>query len=488
MYKISTAEDIISLIEQIELKFQPQSWKYKGIDIWPIFRITLYYDLSLSITENDFNLKSISSKKIHRIVNSFISSTNSISEEASILFVSDGISYVNMGGKLYEKFCDPIIEILERHEKSWIKWDLTGDLKGDRKYKSCKIEGALDFRFLLSQVFPLGVNLNGLDSIMNELFDFVAKETENRVLWTVVKWKPRLKFIHSIVKWFSLKLRQLKPEHVLIVSYYNERAMAIIKACHDLGIRTADIQHGMQGSLHAAYGNWLNVPANGYNTLPDDFFVWSENEKNGLEKWTSDTLNKIIIGGNLFEEKWYEHKDEMVKKSDDLVEKMVKKMKASKTILFTLQYGIVYQEDIWEFIKNTQEEFNWLIRLHPVMEASKIKKKMVDRFKKMNIYNFEIELSSSLPLYSVLRCINAHVTHSSSSILEAINFGQKTLLIDYFGYENYIDQVSLGHAFFSSDNTERLLILRKILNEQYKNMTERKNSSSSNIILNYFGN
>jgi hypothetical protein len=266
------------------------------------------------------------------------------------------------------------------------------------------------------------------DKFLIELCEFINSKTQS-VSWNSNTVQKKIKSICKMVVWYKKQLNPGKTKMALLVSFYSDRGMALIKACKDLGIKTADIQHGIQGELHAAYGNWLNVPTNGYNTMPDTFLVWSETEAKA-------NRNSIIIG-NVFESKWYSN-DEFVTSFDQEILTISKKLIADKNILFTVQYGIEYNPDLFELIKKTESEFNWLIRFHPVMNIEK-KNDFIKLLKSYDVVNYEFELSTSLPLYSLLRNVNLHITHSSSTVLEALNFNVPSLLIDEFGREYYIE-------------------------------------------------
>jgi hypothetical protein len=82
------------------------------------------------------------------------------------------------------------------------------------------------------------------------------------------------------------------------------------------------------------------------------------------------------------------------------------------------------------------------------------------------IINFECDLSTSLPLYTLLRNVNLHVTHSSSTILEAINFNLPSLIIDEFGYEYYSEYV--GNAIkFENTLEKQLFAIKELLVKSY---------------------
>lgn len=450
---IQSASDIIELIYQIETDLNPQDWKVNDVDIWPILRTSLYYELSMKF----LGKKSTKPKKIQlikRVFKSILSLFSNFNTHSKVLLVSDGISYLNLNLKLYQRFCDPIIEDLIENNISWDKWDIAGDLRGTKFFESRNINQSLDFLIFKSKFYKLKLNSNK-DNFINKLCDFINNKTD-LVHWKSNSVEKKIIGICLMIEWYK---KQLNPTHVkiaLIVSYYSDRGMALIKACKDLGITTADIQHGVQGELHAAYCYWKNAPSKGYNTIPDAFLVWSEREVN--------QQNNTVVIGNLFENKWFMN-DPDVLKMDSEFKTYTENLKANKNILFTLQYGLDYKECHFKLVYETQNNFNWLIRMHPVMTDIE-KKEFVKTLKLYGIYNYEIENSSSVPLCVLLRNVNLHITHSSSTVLEALNFRVPTLLIDKFGQEYYKDFLG-GTVMFSEDIEEQINLINRLAVNTY---------------------
>ena len=68
-------------------------------------------------------------------------------------------------------------------------------------------------------------------------------------------------------------------------------------AANNLGIRSYDVQHGLQGYLHPAYF-FKNVPDEGYNILPSIFWVWDNSSYKNIESWSGNSHHETLLGGN----------------------------------------------------------------------------------------------------------------------------------------------------------------------------------------------
>jgi len=460
MNKITSAKEISDFIKDLENRFNPQDWKIDDVDIWPVLRVNLHYELSAKLIKMSGRERSFK-QKVTRALGAFSSIFEKKAKPAKILMVSDGISYTKIDSYLYERFCDPIISILEVKSVTWLKWNLSGNLNGSWKYKAFNIEGALDLRFIFSKMDQVKL-VNQIPNF-KEFIIFIMKETG--ICWSEDKINKQINQFISIEKWYLKQLKLIKPSLVIIVSYYSDRGMALIKACRSLNIQTADIQHGVQGEMHMAYSNWQKVPITGYNTLPNDFIVWSEAESEAIKKWAKNTPHSSMILGNLFEEGWFAKEGEIITGIDSTLKSLLETMSASKTVLFTLQYGLEYEEWVFECIRVTQFEFNWLIRLHPVINDEFHINKLTALMKKYGITNYELIISSSLPLYGVLRNVNVHVTHSSTTVVEAKHFGVKSIILSDYGQEFFSQEINERTAYCIHNFTAE--DLRNLCNSTY---------------------
>jgi hypothetical protein len=459
---IKSAEDIINLINQIEIDLTPQNWKINDIDVWPVLRNALYYELSISLINKESKIRSNYLQLIKRTSKSFFSSFNKINPTGSILLVSDGISYIEMGTSFYDRFCDPVIEILDTQNTAWDKWDIAENLITEKTYPSNNINSNLDLLILKSKFYNCELITNR-DSLLEDLCNYVNKHTKT-VLWKKEAIRIKIMSIVLMIDWYKTILKNKSVRLAMLVSYYSDRGMALLKACHDLNIVTADIQHGVQGNLHGAYGRWTKVPEYGYNTLPNSFLVWSKKEKDNIESsfYYPNKKHHAVVIGNLFKEKW--HNDE-IEFYDIKTIKLIKKFAPNKTILFTVQYGVTYNQELFKLIFNTQHQLNWLIRFHPIMDKTQIKS-FRNILYKNDITVFESEKASSLPLYALLRHVNIHITHSSSTVLEALSFNVPSLLIDKFGLEYYKDYIG-QMVQFSSDIKEQIQFINEMITNSY---------------------
>jgi hypothetical protein len=121
--------------------------------------------------------------------------------------------------------------------------------------------------------------------------------------------------------------------------------------------------------------------------------------------------------------------------------------------------------DTYKALSVIQNEYNIYIRLHPNMldQLNRHKK----YFDSINFINYEIELTSSLPLYAILRNVDLHITAQSSTVIESAEFGLFSLITSEYGAALYESQILSRNAIYLSE-------LNSIINGIHQNIVKNK--------------
>jgi hypothetical protein len=236
----------------------------------------------------------------------------------------------------------------------------------------------------------------------------------------------------------------------------------LLLACKRKGVPSVDIQHGLQGAMHLAYGGWSKVPSHGYELLPTYFWCWSQDEANVVQKWSAATkgAHQPVVGGNLFLNLWKSNGLSAGRQCDDLVLEKVIALGADRQVLVTLQPGFLTEELVHALVsamKNTVGSLQWWLRLHPVMLHEREKVKGIFG----HLPNVDIDMATDIPLYALLRYMTVHVTHSSSTVLEAHEFGIKSVVCSRYGIEHFPDQQKEGVVIYAEPTEDLLPAIHK---------------------------
>jgi len=268
--------------------------------------------------------------------------------------------------------------------------------------------------------------------------------------------------IKSIERYFIKILKKLKPKAVFILCYYSTYGFGMISACKKLDIPVIDIQHGIQGDYHYAYGSYKKVPEKGYNLHPDIFYVWSDAEKNSLLKWITKNT-KIFVGGNNFLNMWKDNSNEIVKKYINMLREKYSLNKYSKVILYTVDPQEKNNEKVIKAIQESPSDWFWFVRVHPkkvdMLEYTKEKIGSVE-------CGWAINDIHTLPIYSLLKVSDVHVTHRSSTIIEAADFGIKSIVTSKSGIDLFKEYCNHDMMMYACSWKEILEYIKNLKKEK----------------------
>mgnify|MGYP006100990987 CR=1 FL=1 len=459
--------DVINFILKVEEKFDVNSWIINEVKIWPVVRVKLFLAI-ISKLEN-YDTKRLTPKKKSNnqwviIFKSLISSPllfiffKKLKNKKYLFFGSDN-HRINYKGKRYNRFFDTIINQVKIKNRSYV-FDC-GQVKSNNIYNN-EIFHALDpYIFTYFNLYRIKLKFNslfqraeliGYDKFISFLklntftFDltyFIEKE--------VVKITFNDHYIKA--KFFEKILLTIKPEKVFMLNYYSDKFFALNNACFNIGVETIDLQHGPQSFSHAAYGNWSVVPENGYELLPQTFWLWDDYSFKSTNNWTQyNSHHKSMVYGN----PWVDY----FKMNSEF--KFISK---DEFILYTLQplsIDELFPDQILRIIDELDNK--WFLRLHPLQ--FKEKDNIINFFKKKNLINkIEINLASEKPLPELLSNCLVHVSNFSGCIIEASLLNKFSIILHEIGRDNFSELINLNKAVFVSVNNLTIQKFNLIISE-----------------------
>lgn len=457
--------ELMDLINECEALFPVDKWFMENIHVWPLIRNGLFFD-NADEYQTLSSLNTYKSKTVYRMVqiSKIIKSLLSFSyayitdykknsmpvRQFDAVFLSNGVSFLWLKNAWYEKFCDPIMDTLREKNISCFLMSCGRKCLFPRYSSSMLIQPQLDLSRIRDMLLSERTNCAQERMIeFQEMIDFLAERYDSIILPDIRIIRKNINSIKTLSKVFKRILKMINPSIGLLVSYYSLEGMAFNLACHELGIRSVDIQHGLQGDLHVAYGRWEKVPEKGYELLPSIFWCWSNYETASIKRWCTKLISghETIVGGNLLLELWRSGDDNIVRYYDKKISKIKKNYSSAIHILYALEghEEIDKLELMAQIIKKTGTRYHWWIRLHPCFlnQRKKIRKRLSDN----QILNYvELDAATDLPLYALLRHIDIHVTTFSSTVIEAEAFGVPSVILEQLGAELFSNQILSGWA------------------------------------------
>ena len=445
-------------IVAIENECDINGLKYGEIEMWPLIRSSLHMGIYMeegqreSLGFSESPVKVVLRKYAAELINSFTYKKyyRDLEKKGPVdfLFYSRARDHAdNINGKFFERHIDPLIELV-RGKYSFCKLELSEDNKNTlpRHEPTCFINP----RYFLSRR-TIGMrsekklaHIHGFANVHEMIKKFGLKMYFDE--------EGLINTAHSLTWWiifFSEILETLRPKAVFLVYYPGQQAL--ISACKKLNIKTIDIQHGFLAEYHPMYTHWTRMPEKGYNQLPDFFWLWDQKSSHYISDSRPDSNRHHcpVVGGNRWLTYWKHNKKQI---QDVKQEGLIRHLRAFKKVILVACGGFALLRDsipehVEAGIKNAPAEWFWLIRLH---HSQRNRKDEVNSFfTELGVRNFEVDLSSTIALFTLLDNSTDLVTACSSVCYEALAFGVPSTIVHPTGlqfYKEFIDKGIFAYA------------------------------------------
>jgi len=468
--------DLMEMIHEAERRFPVDKWTMDDVAVWPLVRTDIFFSARrLSATSGEGERRRNSGPIVSRMLETVFEyigyGYRSCTDErrflrpngkADALFYTDNFSLIQIGDEWFNKYCDPLIDIFR--DKGYRSLVLNPGRKTYAPYNnpSMFLVPYLDALRVRRFLAPRGSRREHLPQ-WDDFMQFLSEKGVPDTLYPLDTLRERSGEVLENATFYLKLLRRLRPSIVCIVCYYSLQGMALCRACREYGIPSVDIQHGLQGDFHIAYGSWGKIPKNGYELLPRYFLCWEEEEARAIRKWSGaySEFHTPVVVGNLFLKFW---KSGGFPKREHYFNRMMeyKALHEDKIhVLFTLNRDGIEEHhallSILEVSRESGDCFFW-IRLHPSQMG---KHEEAENFlKHRGFEHVDVVRSSEYPLYSILEQVDVHVTSYSSVVLEASLFGVPSVIINEIGAALFSEAVSAGRAVTAFETTDILEAIR----------------------------
>lgn len=451
-----SAASILQYVNTLEERHPIDEWHVGDVQIWPLVRIRLATAAYKHLAGNVFTglderparapllLRALRERLRDRRME------DSSQRRANVLIVSDGVVTVPLHGQRIEVVADPLADLLRAEGREPLTWLTTYASAIPRSQPSARVQLWMDFhkaRGTVAAALATKALPPGYREFLADASSLGLPSASVGPEW-LVRAAGRLASLRDgIVR----RLRRIGPCLVAVNCYYSLQNMALIAACRRLKIPSMDLQHGVQGPLHVAYGPWKRVPGAGWDLLPDRFWCWSETEAAGIRSWAcagAQERHLPLIGGNPWLELWRTGESPLVREMGLRVAQLCAQRPGRKRVLVSLQWGMsdaAYLLPLRDVIAAADPDLDWWVRLHPLMGERKAEiEKLLQGSGSAAI---SVTEPTELPLLALLRAADVHATYSSSVVLEAAELGVASVVSGEFGQSSYADLISKGRVF-----------------------------------------
>lgn len=461
-------KEYLDLLVEIEALFPVNHWSWQGIDVWPLLRVGLGFHLDDHA--NTYLNRSLLHHGFQLVKDHFTcalaelqdrSKNQNQDQTVDVVFLSLSTERgFKLDGAWYNLYCDPLRSQFRQGgiDSLILESASAGIYRVPRHSPSIFIQPRVNRLAAKSVLFD-----NCPDYHNWEMFIEFVRFLENRASVTELGVRSIVKRLSIVRRWtdnFKTIFDKTKPKLGFVVSYYGPLGMSFVQACREFGIPSVDLQHGVQGPSHVAYGKWTCIPPSGYTLLPSIFWCWDSASKMTIDEWTPKChgRHRSIVGGNPILSEFIDDSSPLSQFFDSRVREIC--LSSNANILVTLQPGDC-NPNLIRIIQESPKDWFWWIRIHPT--ATSLPPELIEVLERFCKGRFDWANASSLPLYALLKAMNLHVTNFSSSVLEAERFGLRTVLLHSLGQDYYSEQIKSGVARIALDWQSGIKVISETL-------------------------
>ncbi|MBL8320526.1 MAG: hypothetical protein JNJ42_19125 [Burkholderiaceae bacterium] len=459
--RIATAADVLDAINHLERHYPVQQWHAGDVDLWPAYRVRLFMNATLALLAQApvphpaRRLAALAGRGLRALLQVPLAAlrdrrmNDRPQPGHAAVFLSDGLSFTRQQGRWVDRVIDPLVLALQQRGQACLKLTPLAAVHVPRLLPSMLVQPAIDRLKLLARWRPLhDTDLPGFDALQIEAQLRLGEPNVPSRDWLLLQARR----MHALAAWFAALLRTSGATWAFVNNYYSIEGMAFVVAARRGGLRSADLQHGLQGEHHGAYGRWAAVPAVGYTTLPDEFWVWSRDEADAIDRWRGECACHVPrISGNPWRERWLDDRDPQVAEQIENARAMRAPSPAVQ-VLVSLAWGLADEETdkILRAAELAGRGVGWWWRLHPV-EAHRAAE-FAARLRRHGLPAEHVQAVTDAPLFALIRAADVVVAHSSTVIQEATLFGVPAVVTSDYGAEIYAALVDAGRAVRATDD------------------------------------
>jgi len=446
----------LDLVNELEAAAPVEEWRVGSVPVWPLVRERIVWHANAdnavqrSRTLSD-DLVRRRARRLARLGSDLAGYTRGriadrqgaagLHQPADLLILGDNVSRVPLDGRWYDRLCDPVVELAAELGLSSLQLDPHHLYRVPRAAPSAWIQPQLDALLVagrLSRARAPEPELPGRDELAR-LLKGRGVTTTPMSTDAIRSGARQMRLIGD----FFGKIVERSGARTGVLVDFSVISMGFNLACREQGIPSIELQHGVQGAAHWAYARWDAVPSDGFSVLPSIYWNWTESDAQVINAWAGRTNghHRAVAAGNLWIRSWLSADSPLVADYDARAQEALPA--GSPLVLWTLQPGISGPHELGLLLQAAElaPGWIWLPRLHPAMTVSE-RSTINQALAQLPTPAAARVAADDLPLPALLRRIDAHVTFSSSTTLEAATFGVPTVLTSAEGALYFEDLIA----------------------------------------------
>lgn len=467
-------QESLDLLAEIEESYPVNEWTAEDILLWPLFRAQLSYASSQpTLGKSGGPPPGQKFRRLKTLIDAGLApwkdrtQNTPFSEPADALILTYSCArQARLQNRYYDTLLGPIVQLLDAAGRSSRVWEFSfvEPYRLPRATPSCLIQHqlfALQLRHALSQRRMERVELPRFDEVITLLgkrgfhYDFLARDPFLREFAHILRLRDL----------FGEALDRVHPR-IVFTANVSRYEMGLYLACRERAILSVEVQHGVQGDLHGQYAQWTCPPPEGYALLPEAFWSWDQASAETINRWSRRCAphHRAQVGGI----PWFDACAGLdpVLIAPKLAD-LLKPDPARKVLLITLQPPHLIYDDgtlLPEFVLQTMQRqepgWIWWLRFHPTMRRND--SALASQLRTRGI-RAEFEVANEIPLALLLRRADLHLTHSSSTVLEAERFGVPSIVWSSYGAGLFQEAARAGHCYTALSSDDLNATVRRLL-------------------------
>lgn len=445
----------LSLLSELETRFEVWSWQFEGLHYWPIARAALRTHLVRGLSAVPGLQSAPAARPASSVANSpaavmsadelrrfWASKFDWAQERVDLLFLSRQEDNHDLVGDLaHDRMVDPLYRLAEGagYRVAKVRIDRGVAPPFDRLAVAAQA-----FNPNSSPDLDLKVPaLAGVDEVLGELARRgLTFEGGSAIIRSTIK-----RTLHREIA-FGALLDRCKPRAVVLGVFDDPVQMSAILACGRRNIRSIDVQHGKQGLDHLLCIKWQNIPMTGSDLLPDRFWTWGEPTARRVNAALAPAtkVHRAIVGGNAWLAEWRSGAHGRLDTARHFASRFAD---AARRLLVCLQpISDPVPPTLREAMARAPNDWVWWVRLH---RKQRHLRDDIVRILETTGARFEIDEPTALPLYPLLMQSDFQLTGWSTVAFEAEAFDVPTVLFHPFGETVFAEEIGEGRFVFAAN-------------------------------------
>lgn len=440
-----------ALVDQIERDFPVEEWRAGDVPLWPLARTTLHSNIceellgeggaegrarrqTLRFAARVARAAACAATPLTNIWRSRTDLRHAVlrPHPAKALFLGDGLSLDRVDGAWKDRFCDPLIAALDERGETTLLMQRGNLQRLPWSRPTFAANTIINRGQLLAGLLRMAPSLAVSVPEYEAAIRVIARNGVPVLGLSVDTLRDRARAISITASLFEHLLNVVRPSLCFIVGYFWGMGHALALACRRRRILSIELQREGRSGEHEAY-RWTTAPEDGYSILPAVFWTWTRADADAIETWTRHLKrpwHRALHGGHPQLASWFNEDDPVTRATDAKINEVRARSFAERDILVALQSVDGYEETwnaLASFIEARPPTWRWWIRYHP--STIHLGDHGVGRLPAIRRHNVLVDLPSSVPLPALLRHVDALVTATSGTAVEASMFGLRTFFL-----------------------------------------------------------